>query len=211
MAAVLWRSFGVDEKKHSPMLVSVDREGLFGFRVVASSGAGVTGRPPQSGDHPEVWIGVDLTRPVGHITPAAPGSGPERDKLVITWEASDQMLLAARPITLALAENRNGPWHMIATDLENTGRFAWATDSRLPLRAFLQLRIRDEAGNVGQYETSEPVSLDHSNPVAHIRECVRCRRICRPRRCGNAAPLVPLRRYSPRPFRGEGLGGEGFA
>jgi hypothetical protein len=164
-----WRSFGVDEKKHSPMLVSVDREGLFGFRVVVSSGAAVGAHAPQSGDRPEVWIGVDLTPPAGRITSVAPGNGPDRDKLVITWEARDQMLMAARPITLSFAATPNGPWQPIAAGMENTGRFAWPSDNRFPLRGYLRLEMRDEAGNVGQYVTPEPVSLDRSRPVARIR------------------------------------------
>ena len=39
----------------------------------------------------------------------------------------------------------------------------------MPERIYLRLEIRDEAGNLGAYETSDPVSLDRHRPEGHIR------------------------------------------
>ena len=124
--------------------------------------------PPRSGELPEVWIGVDLTKPVARILTAGEGTGAEADSLLITWEASD-LALAARPITLMFAENPGGPWTVIAAGLENTGRYAWAVPTRLPQRIFLRLEARDEAGNVGTFETSEPVTLSGFHPTVRVK------------------------------------------
>ncbi len=164
-----WKRFAIDQSKHSPLLVTVAEEGVYGFRVVVQSGAGLGGKPPQSGDAPEIWIGVDLTKPAVRITSAEQGSGADTNNLNIAWEATDN-LLAARPIALSFSETTGGPWLPIASSLENTGRYAWAIDSRTPPRVYLRLEARDEAGNVGVYETPQPVSLDRMSPKVHIRD-----------------------------------------
>ena len=60
------------------MPVSVDGEGIFGFRIVVHSGSGLGGRPPADGDLPDIWIGVDLTKPTGRITGADSGGRGRR-------------------------------------------------------------------------------------------------------------------------------------
>ena len=142
-------------------------EGTYGFSAVVQNGAGVSGPPPRSGQQPEIWIVVDLTKPVARITSAMQGSGAEANSLIISWEASDQRLAAA-PISLSYSLSSDGPWNPIATGLENTGHYAWAIDGRTPPRIYLRLEARDEAGNVGTYVTPQPVLLDISAPKAHI-------------------------------------------
>jgi len=163
-----WQSYCLDNDNRSPMLVSVDGEGVYGFRVVVSNRSGNGGTPPVSGDPPTVTIGVDLTRPTARILAANPGTGPEAGSLIITWEAADPWL-AAQPITLAYSGSRAGPWTTIAANLENTGRFAWPLDDRVPQTIHLRLEARDEAGNVGLFESSTPVTLGHVQPEVHIR------------------------------------------
>lgn len=164
-----WQSFCLDNDSRSPMLVSVDGEGLYGFRVVISNRSGNGGTPPQSGDPPAVTIGVDLTKPTARLLTANMGTGPEAGHLIITWEAVDPWL-ADQPITLAYSGSRAGPWTTIAAELENTGRYAWPLDERLPQNIHLRLEARDRAGNVGVFETNEPVTLSHVQPDVRIRD-----------------------------------------
>ena len=103
-----WRSFGIDGDNRSPMTVRVDEEGIYGFRIAVTSGAGLGDPPPKSGDKPAVWIGVDLTRPTAKITSAEFGSGNNENNLVILWEASDKML-AEKPATLYYSAQPGGP------------------------------------------------------------------------------------------------------
>jgi hypothetical protein len=164
-----WKRYAVDEKKHSPITVTVEEEGIYGFRIVVQSGAGLGGKPPQSGDLPEIWIGVDLTKPNARIIATDQEPGTDLSHLRISWEANDAML-AARPISLSFSETPGGPWRPIASGLENAGRYSWAVDSRTPPRVYLRLEARDEAGNVGVYETPQPISLDRTSPSARIRD-----------------------------------------
>lgn len=164
-----WSSFGVDEDGRSPMLVNVDGEGMYGFRVVVTTGAGVEGPVPTSGELPDVWVGVDMTKPQGNLVSAQQGSGNEAGEMVISWEAGDERL-AARPVSLRMSESPNGPWHTIASGLENTGRYAWRVDQRVPPRVYLRLEVRDEAGNVRIDDSTEPVEVQRVRPQGRIRD-----------------------------------------
>jgi hypothetical protein len=164
-----WRMFAVDDDNRSPISVSVDEEGIYGFRIVATSGAGLSQEPPKSGDLPSIWVGVDLTKPIAHIISADLGKGKDDGQLLIAWEASDKML-ADRPVTLAFSQNPNGPWTTIATGLENSGRYTWTIDSRVPPLIYLRLEVRDEAGNLSIDDRKPAIALDQVRPTAKIRE-----------------------------------------
>jgi hypothetical protein len=163
-----WESFGEDDDCSSPMLVEVDGEGIYGFRVVVESGAGRRGLLPKPGDLPDVWVGVDLTRPHARLVAAEQGVGDDAGELIIDWEADDEQL-AVRPIALAFSESPGGPWTNIASGLENTGRYAWRLDRHVPERIFLRLEVRDEAGNVATVESQDAVSIDRARPQGRIR------------------------------------------
>jgi hypothetical protein len=163
-----WQSFAVDNDNRSPMTVNVPEEGVYGFRVVVTNGAGLGGTAPKSGDLPDVWVNVDLTKPTARIVSAQQGSDNEVGRLIISWQADDRML-AARPVSLSFSSNRSGPWLPIASGLENTGRYAWPIDSRTPSQIFLRLEVSDEAGNIAVNEISDPVVIDQSRPTVRVR------------------------------------------
>jgi hypothetical protein len=136
---------------------------------VVTNGAGIGGNPPQPGDLPDLWIGVDLTKPTARIASAQQGVDAEAGQIIISWQADDKTL-AARPVSLSFGESREGPWLPIASGLENTGRYAWSIDSRTPPRAYLRLEVRDEAGNVAVHEASEPLVIDQTHPTVRVRD-----------------------------------------
>jgi hypothetical protein len=164
-----WRSFALDTDNHSPLRVTVEEEGIYGFRVTVSNGAGLGGKPPKPGDLPDLWVGVDLTKPSARIVSAKQGVDAEAGHLIISWQADDKML-AARPVSLSFRERRTGPWLPIASGLENTGRYAWPVDNRTPSQFYLRLEVRDEAGNLGVDESSEAIAIDQSRPTIRVRE-----------------------------------------
>jgi hypothetical protein len=161
-----WSVYGVDSDNRSPVSLRVEREGIYGFRIVVQSGSGLGGQPPASGDPADVWIGVDLEKPSGRIGAVEPSD--DGTELVITWEASDD-LLDVRPISLRFAEAAGGPWTPIASGLENSGSYTWRLDGRVPPKIYLRLEVRDEAGNLGVFDSGEPISLDRSRPEGRIR------------------------------------------
>jgi hypothetical protein len=163
-----WSSYGTDNDNRSPIRAVVEGEGVYGFTIVVQSGSGVSGLPPRSGDQPQVWIAVDLTKPVVQSTGIRPGDGPHSGELLIGWDARDASL-ADRPITILYSDRPGGPWTIIAAGLDNNGQFAWRPDSRIPDQVFLRIEARDEAGNVGAFETPQSITLDRKRPEGKIR------------------------------------------
>jgi hypothetical protein len=161
-----WSDFAADTDNRSPVTATVNGEGIYGFRILVRSGSGYGGRPPAEGDLPDVWVGVDLTKPTCKITGTE--VSPDSTELVIRWEASDDVL-DPRPITLLFAESTAGPWTPIASGLENTGSYRWKLDNRVPPQVVLRVEARDEAGNVGSADLAEPVALDRHRPEGRIR------------------------------------------
>ncbi len=161
-----WTSFGLDPDRRSPVAVTVDGEGIYGFRIVVQSGSGLGAQAPVDGDLPEIWIGVDLTKPTGRITGTE--TGADAGELVIRWEANDDVP-DPRPVNLSFSGAAHGPWTPIASGLDNTGEYRWRLDERVPERFYLRLEVRDEAGNVGSFEKPEPISIDRTRPEGHIR------------------------------------------
>jgi len=163
-----WRTFGVDADNLSPLPVTVDGEGLYGFRIVVESGSGLHGRLPQSGDAPEVWVGVDLSEPDVELISAEQGTGDQAGLLLVHWRADDAQL-AVRPVSLLMRTESSGPWSPIASGLPDTGRFAWPLDNRVPDEIFLRLEVRDAAGNVRVVESDQTITLDRARPQGRIR------------------------------------------
>jgi hypothetical protein len=161
-----WQRFGRDDDNRSPILVTVDAEGLYGFRVVVESGNGLASETPRDGDLPEVWINVDLTKPTARIT--ATDVAQQQGELSIRWDAADAAL-DARPVSLWFSANPGGPWTPIASGLENSGSYTWRLDNHVPQQVYVRLDVRDEAGNVGTDETQTPVLIDRQRPQGRIR------------------------------------------
>jgi hypothetical protein len=161
-----WSDYAVDNDQQSPMPVSVQGEGIYGFSILVQSGSGFGGRPPAEGDTPDIWIGVDMTVPTCKIT--GTDVSPDGTELTVNWEASDDVL-DPRPVTILFSETAAGPWTPLASGLENTGSYRWKLDNRLPPRVVLRLEVRDEAGNVATCDTNEQITLDRHRPEGKIR------------------------------------------
>jgi hypothetical protein len=164
-----WSRFAVDDGKHNPLVVSVDQEAIYGFRVVVRNGAGVGGEPPKRGDAPDVLVGVDLTPPAAKFLDVQQGRADQIDQLFINWEATDRAL-RLRPITLYFSPSPAGPWTRIAGDLENSGRYVWQVGQAVPERLYLRLEVVDEAGNMTTCDRPEVVIFDRVHPQALIRD-----------------------------------------
>jgi hypothetical protein len=164
-----WSNYGADDDTRSPLLAILPGEGLYGFRILAHSGSGLVETPPQSGDEPELWVGVDLTKPTCQITGVQDGADERAGQLIIQWRADDAQL-ADRPVSLYFGPATDGPWHIISANLKNNGQYAWQVDSRAPDRIHLRLEVRDEAGNIATAHTQEPISLDRLRPRGRIRD-----------------------------------------
>ena len=127
-------------EKGKPLTVNLPGEGVYGLRLVATSGFGRRRRPPQSGDLPQMRVEVDTTPPVIKLFPPQPDP-TRQDALLLTWIASDRKL-AANPIWLEYGESPTGPWQSIAKQLPNSGQYVWQLPPNPPAKAYLCHRLR---------------------------------------------------------------------
>jgi len=163
-----WHSFACDDDHRSPLVVTVDNEGLYGFRIAVESAGSAGSPPPNPGDLPELWVSVDLQRPTVALTAIERGEGNLSDQLVLRWKATDDNL-EPRPIALFYSSRPTGPWSAIATNLEDTGEYAWRVDRFVPARFYLRIEARDTAGNLAAFQTREPVDFAPTSPSGHLR------------------------------------------
>lgn len=163
-----WRSYGVDEDGRSPLVATVEGEGMYGFLIAVESGAGVGGEQPRPGEKPAIWVGVDKTAPSVELLGVGEGTGQESGCLVFDWRADDPFL-PKQAVTLLYTEHPGGPWTRIAAGLENTGHYAWTPDRELPEAVFLRLEVRDEAGNVKAVDAPQAVSVRALQPQGRVR------------------------------------------
>lgn len=163
-----WARLGSIPNPDGPFPVEVDESGLYGFRLVVISNSGLKSRLPQPGDPADKWVRVDVEPPVARITSAPYGADGDAGKLIIQWEASDD-LLAARPIEIAYSDRPESVWTTIEKGLSNSGRYAWSVPSDAPQKIYLRLVVRDEAGNESVDQTSTPVDLSNLYPRGRIQ------------------------------------------
>ena len=162
-----WKSLAVDPDNKSPFPVQVQTEGTYGYKVVINSRDGLAGKPPASGDQPDVWVEVDWTVPQVQINSAPFGSGKDVGKLIIHFSASDQNL-AIRPIRLYYSSAAQGPWTTIEEGLRNSGSYAWKVPSHVPENIFLRIEARDTANNFGAYQLTSPINISGLIPRGRI-------------------------------------------
>ena len=179
----VWRRYSQDDDLRSPLRVTVDEEGVYGFRIVAEGAGGMPAAPPQAGESPELWVEIDLHRPYAELTSIEPGSGNRADQIVLHWRAEDANL-EPRPVALMYSSRPVGPWSAIATNLENTGEYAWRVERHVPERCYLRLEVRDRAGNLGiRFKRWNPYRSASPSPVPRSVRSSRstpkpCRRTC---------------------------------
>jgi hypothetical protein len=161
-----WQKYSEDPKHKSPYTFEVEAEGIYGFTLIVRSGVGLSERRPRSGDPPQVWVEVDLTKPIVHWVEPDVGRGPDTGTLTINWKATDKNL-GREPITLKYAEKPEGPWKLIASNLENSGRYRWQMPDPPPPRILVRVEAADQAGNVGVAD-SKQVIVDLSQPKGVI-------------------------------------------
>jgi hypothetical protein len=153
-----WNRFAVDDDNRSPLVVTVDNEGLYGFKILVQAASGGALVPPRAGEEPELWVSVDLKRPIVELTSIERGEGNLADHLILHWRAQDNNL-EQRPIGLFFSSRPTGPWSVIATNLEDTGQYAWRVERYVPTRIYLRIEARDTAGNLAAFQTREPVEF----------------------------------------------------
>jgi hypothetical protein len=146
--------------------IELPREGVFGFRLVVLSHAGLGEPPPKPGDPPEMRVEVDITQPRAQLY-CQPD--PQRENaLLLRWECEDKNL-AACPVTLEWSDEPQGTWKEIAAKLPATpGWYSWKLPEGVPVLVYLRLTVWDTAGNKAVAVTPTPQLADLAKPVGHL-------------------------------------------
>lgn len=154
-----WNLAAVDDDNRSPVDVTVDDDGEYGYSIVVTPADGTFASPPRAGDTPSLWVNVDREPPLAQIVSVDTRRGDIAGELDVRWEAGDENL-EPRPISLYYSSRPAGPWTLIASELENSGEFRWPLARHVPRKIFLKLEARDTAGNRAEFQTSEAVVVE---------------------------------------------------
>jgi len=161
-----WDRYEEREPK-PPYIFEVHEEGIYGFTLIARSGVDRSEPPPRSGDAPQLWVEVDLTKPVVHFVEAEVGRGSDTGSLTITWKATDKNL-TREPISISYAKDAQGPWNPIVSHIPNSGRYRWQMPEGIPYSFFVRIEATDQASNVAALSTARPVVVDLAVPKGLI-------------------------------------------
>jgi hypothetical protein len=152
-------------------------DGLYGFCMVLYSGVGQSEGPPQRGDPPHFRLLVDRTLPqVTLFEPVLDSSQP--NALVIRYKASDANLVPGS-VTLFWKSRPEQPWQpLTASAAHPSSQFngvqecSWSLPADVPNSVYLRITARDQAGNVGEFVTRDPVTVDLNKPIARVKAVV---------------------------------------
>ncbi|MEN1680812.1 MAG: hypothetical protein AAGJ46_14580 [Planctomycetota bacterium] len=162
-----WRKYAIDSDQQSPVTIATPGAGRYGFRVVVQGVSGLPQQPPRPGDRPEMTVVVDVEPPTVQLISARQGEGYLGNQLIVRWRADDASL-ADRPISLWFSHRPDGPWSPIASELENTGEYAWRLRRHLPRELFVKLQAKDQAGNTTAAQNDVPAPLNFASPSATL-------------------------------------------
>lgn len=163
-----WWKYGDDPDLKSPFDVKVRNDGVYGFAIRVSSGAGLTSDPPIPGEPPTIVVAVDQTPPIVELLPVQQGRGANANRVLIRWNVTEARP-AEKPVSLYYAANLNGPWEPISGWKEElSGSFEWTVGPTVPTQFYIRVAARDAAGNVGKAESPQPIVVDLLRPTARI-------------------------------------------
>lgn len=154
-----WKKWDAQQQGTHAYVVEVKEEGTYGFTLVARTGAQLGGRPPVPGDTPQVWVTVDATKPAVQMTGLELSLTSKVPSLILRWTARDKNF-GPRPVTLAYAVQPEGPWTLIAQNVENNGRFEWPLPPNMPSAMYVRIEAADLVGNTGVVVTPNPIPIN---------------------------------------------------
>lgn len=164
-----WFHYGSDSDNVSPMVVSVPKDGDYGFSFRIRNGVGLIATPPQPNDQPEILVTVDQTAPQAELYSVKQGKFGNQDQVVIEWAAKDREL-DEYPIALYYATQETGPWELIKGWTANTKRLDWTIPDVIEKNFYIRLDVRDAAGNITRIDGDQAYTIDRSRPKAKITD-----------------------------------------
>jgi hypothetical protein len=149
-----WKKYQAETRSPSSLAVVVKDEGLYGFTMIARGKDKPATEQPPAGEPPQVWVAVDLTKPVVKLLEAQMNAQAQTPSLTVRWNAKDRNF-GPQPITVVYAENPEGPWRPLAANLENSERYEGSLPPHLGDNLYVRVQAADLMGNVSMSQTKE--------------------------------------------------------
>ncbi len=171
-----WNLYSKNAPETSPFVVEMEKEGRYGFTLVAKSGVNLSDPAPKAGDEPQLWVEVDETPPAVRLLSVEVGPAADDRTMKIMWNATDKFM-AAQPITISYAASTESSkpvdewtWTPLAPGIANDGKYTWKIPENVPYQMYIRVEASDQAGNVGKAQTAQPVKVDLNRPKVTIIE-----------------------------------------
>ncbi len=144
-----WQFYGLDPDVTPPFRFQAPKEGVYGFKLTATTRSGVSEPPPGPGTKPDIVTLVDITYPSLMLEdPRGDESYAGGRVHFIRWTARDEHF-GSLPISIYLSRD-GGSWELLAADLPNTGTYGW----NVPLIDYATYRLKAEARDAVGNQTS---------------------------------------------------------
>ena len=133
----------------APFRFQAPKEGVYGFKLTATTRSGVSEPPPGPGTKPDIVTLVDITYPSLMLDdPRGDESYAGGRVHFIRWTARDDHF-GSLPLAIYLSRD-GGPWELLAAELPNTGTYGW----NVPLIDYATYRLKAEARDAVGNQTS---------------------------------------------------------
>ncbi len=163
-----WKKYQAETRSPSSLAVEVKDEGLYGFTMIARGKDEPATSQPPAGEPPQVWVAVDLTKPVVKLLDAEMNAQSKSPALMVRWNAKDRNF-GPHPITVLYAEGPEGPWRPLAANLENSGRYEGSMPLHLGENVYVRVQAADLMGNVSMSRTTE-LRTRHRSATSSARD-----------------------------------------
>jgi hypothetical protein len=161
-----WQKLAEDPGRRSPIEFDLPEDGVWGIALALGT-AGRPAEPPAAGDAPDYWVEADTTRPAVTVHDVHRGSGDDASQIILSWAVQDRNL-GPEPVELFWASQPDGPWQPGVRGLRAEALLHWPIPATAGSRLYLRLEATDRAGNVGRWETREPILLETAKPKVRV-------------------------------------------
>jgi hypothetical protein len=166
----------------SPFIYTVQDEGIYGFTLLPCSGVGFKPSEPRTGEQPQIWVEVDVTKPEITWFTVDVGQGTDLGKIFIRWKVVDKNL-KRDPIKISYALDKSGPWTPITTNLGNVaqgsdasgraalvseGQYEWTKPESAPVKFYVRMEVEDKAHNVAVQDYPKQIIADLKIPKISV-------------------------------------------
>ncbi len=157
-----WDLWGSDPDRASPMDISVEDEGRFGFRIAIVSAV----------DNPRTGR-LRATPPICGFRSIRPCLWPRSPRLnTARVEKLVRLFWTIRPRTNSWrsARSHSAFGHAKRTlghdgnGIANSGRYVWSVEPNLPKKVYIRMEVMDQAGNVSVHVPSAPIDIQGLTP-----------------------------------------------